>query len=454
MSSRVSNRTVNTTEPPRNPKTFLKLKDLACSICKKCIYSANHDECILKYLSKVNSCASAQKKNAQSHKTTKRYIPVEKKSVSKNHATRNVSIQPYTKPWTSNGLGYKSKELSSSLCPYTAEIEGRKSGGRSSRGVAIQDTPSAQKPKPATSKPKLKGVPDEEKNITKENVILEWGSEQESEYSKEDKLYDEEKDDKEGDADDEGDDHISDTQDTDDEDDELNLMKMISISDEEDSDEAKADAKKTKEAKDDSKKAELPPINSSLYISLDAEIRSLLDITIQSKVPHIQYPSILRVPIYVISEPIVLTPVQETSSAAPLRVAKLEKDASELKNVDHSATTIATLKSQVPTVVYDYLGSKLGDSLQKALHKHSKDLIQKHSVKPAPESSNIKTRTVNLEKGSEKSASEILKINRDQAEKQKTPKFRIKSTDKVLASNIESNKEVRLLRILGLGQFN
>ncbi|GJY05406.1 hypothetical protein Tco_0371346 [Tanacetum coccineum] len=53
MSSRVSNRTVNIAEPPRNQKPFLKSKDLACPTCKKCIYSANHDECILKYLSKV-----------------------------------------------------------------------------------------------------------------------------------------------------------------------------------------------------------------------------------------------------------------------------------------------------------------------------------------------------------------------------------------------------------------
>ncbi|GJR50094.1 DNA helicase [Tanacetum coccineum] len=86
MSSRVSNRTVNTLDSPWNQKPFLKSKDLACPTCKKCIYSANHDECILKYLSKVNSRASAQKKDARSHKTTKRYIPVEKKSDSKNHA--------------------------------------------------------------------------------------------------------------------------------------------------------------------------------------------------------------------------------------------------------------------------------------------------------------------------------------------------------------------------------
>nr|GEX44768.1 hypothetical protein [Tanacetum cinerariifolium] len=58
MSSRISNRTVNIAEPPRNQKTFLKSKDLACPTCKKCIYSANHDKCILKYLSNVHSRAS------------------------------------------------------------------------------------------------------------------------------------------------------------------------------------------------------------------------------------------------------------------------------------------------------------------------------------------------------------------------------------------------------------
>ncbi|GJY05263.1 hypothetical protein Tco_0371203 [Tanacetum coccineum] len=59
MSSRVSNRTANIVEPPRNQKPFLKSKDLACPTCKKCIYNANHNECILTYLSKVHSRASA-----------------------------------------------------------------------------------------------------------------------------------------------------------------------------------------------------------------------------------------------------------------------------------------------------------------------------------------------------------------------------------------------------------
>ncbi|GKE28334.1 hypothetical protein Tco_1443718 [Tanacetum coccineum] len=248
----------------------------------------------------------------------------------------------------------------------------KKSGGRSSRGVTIQDTPSFLKPKPATSKPKLKGAqfltPTEKeaadimqalkkaRRPARDSQVLEaqvkelvlyqgfsmspqssllphWGPEQESEHSEEDKLDDEEKDDKEGDADDESDDHIIDTQDIDDEDDETESDEdeiykyKIHVRKDEDeemlnaevedsrkgdaevSDAAKADAEKTEEAKDDSKKVELPPTSSSLSISsgfgdqflklssdtslvgtvkdtTDAEISSLLDIKIQSEVPH------------------------------------------------------------------------------------------------------------------------------------------------------------------------
>ncbi|GJS26034.1 hypothetical protein Tco_0486654 [Tanacetum coccineum] len=316
-------------------------------------------------------------------------------------------------------------------------------------------------------------VPDEEKAISKEKVILEWGSKQKSEYSKEDTSDDKEKNDKDDDADDKGDDRISDIQDTNDEDaktepdeDEIYKYKICVRKDEdvemtnakvedskkddaEISDVAQADVEKTKEIKDVAKKAELPPTSSSLSVSLgfgdqflklssdnslvstvkdntDAEINSLLEVKIQFEVPHIQSLSVLRVPVFVIFEPAILTLVQETPSVAPvttlpspsvstkplLRLSKLEKDVFELKNIDDSAKTIATLKSQVSTVVDDYLGSKLGDALQKALQKHSEDLIQKHSVKPAPD------------------ASEILKIKREQAEKQKIPKYTIKSTYK------------------------
>nr|GFA53777.1 hypothetical protein [Tanacetum cinerariifolium] len=82
-------------------------------------------------------------------------------------------------------------------------------------------------------------------------------------------------------------------------------------------------------------------------------------------------------------------------------VAKLEKDVSDLKKIDLSAKALTALKTQVPFVIDNYLGSKFQD-----------------------------TPTVDLEQGSKKSALEILKIKREQAEKQQKPKFTIKSTDK------------------------
>ncbi|GKB62201.1 hypothetical protein Tco_0918387 [Tanacetum coccineum] len=77
MSSRVSNKDVHLGEH-RKQKPFLKFNDLQCPTCKKCLYSANHDECVLEYLSRLNPRASAQNKDAKSHKTTKRYMPSRK----------------------------------------------------------------------------------------------------------------------------------------------------------------------------------------------------------------------------------------------------------------------------------------------------------------------------------------------------------------------------------------
>ncbi|GJU92019.1 hypothetical protein Tco_1304442 [Tanacetum coccineum] len=82
MSSRVSNKDVHLGEH-RKQKPFLKFNDLQYPTCKKCLYSVNHNECVLEYLSRLNPRASAQNKDAKSHKTTKRYMPVEKSSASK-----------------------------------------------------------------------------------------------------------------------------------------------------------------------------------------------------------------------------------------------------------------------------------------------------------------------------------------------------------------------------------
>ncbi|GKE83244.1 hypothetical protein Tco_1553244, partial [Tanacetum coccineum] len=246
--------------------------------------------------------------------------------------------------------------------------------------------------------------------------------EQDNEYSDDDN-NDVEKDNKDDDADDEGDDHISDTQDADDEDDKtksdeddiykykIHVRKdkdeeMLNAKvdnsdkgDEEGTNAAKADAKKTSEVKDDAKKTELPPSSSSLSLSsgfgdqflllssdsslvstvkdtTDTEMNSLLEVKIHSEVLYTQSSSVLNVPVSVISEPTVPTPVQESPSTATtttlpppyvsttpsLRVTKLEKDVSDLKKIDLSAESLAALKTQVPSVVDNYLGSKDRDA--------------------------------------------------------------------------------------------
>ncbi|GJY56745.1 putative reverse transcriptase domain-containing protein [Tanacetum coccineum] len=92
-----------------------------------------------------------------------------------------------------------------------------------------------------------------------------------------------------------------------------------------------------------------------------------------------------------------IVPESNALTDVQLRVSKLENDMSELKKIDHSVET---------------------------------RFIQKHFVKPAPESSKIQTSIINLEQEFEKSASEIHKLKKEQVEKQKMPKYTIKSTNK------------------------
>ncbi|GJS56741.1 hypothetical protein Tco_0651525 [Tanacetum coccineum] len=49
-------------------------------------------------------------------------------------------------------------------------------------------------------------------------------------------------------------------------------------------------------------------------------------------------------------------------------------DVQELKQADHSTVILASIKSQVPSVVKDYLGSSLPDASQKVLQSHTKEL--------------------------------------------------------------------------------
>ncbi|GJU62433.1 ribonuclease H-like domain-containing protein [Tanacetum coccineum] len=109
--------------------------------------------------------------------------------------------------------------------------------------------------------------------------------------------------------------------------------------------------------------------------------------------------------------------------ALQLRVARLEQEMSEVKKTDHSADVLASIRSQVPTAVDNYLGTKLDDALLKVLERHTADLIEKYSVLPGPES--VKNQE------SEKSPKEIIKAKKEQDEEKQDSTYSIRSTDKV-----------------------
>ncbi|GJS11193.1 hypothetical protein Tco_0367989 [Tanacetum coccineum] len=96
---------------------------------------------------------------------------------------------------------------------------------------------------------------------------------------------------------------------------------------------------------------------------------------------------------------------------------------SEVKKTDHSAAVLASIKSQVPTIVDKYLGTKLDDALLRVLERYTADLIEKYSVLSGPES--IKYQE------SKKSLKETIKIKREQDEKKQESMYTIRSTDKV-----------------------
>ncbi|GJT66068.1 hypothetical protein Tco_1017548 [Tanacetum coccineum] len=105
--------------------------------------------------------------------------------------------------------------------------------------------------------------------------------------------------------------------------------------------------------------------------------------------------------------------------ALQLRVARLEQEMSEVKKTD----VLASIRSQVPTAIDNYLGTKLDDALLKVLERHTADLIEKYSVLPGPES--VKNQE------SEKSPKEIIKAKKEQDEEKQDSTYSIRSTDKV-----------------------
>ncbi|GJX89964.1 hypothetical protein Tco_0343290 [Tanacetum coccineum] len=75
-SSCVTTKTVPIAEHSRNSRNFSDSKHFVCSTCQKCVFNANHNHCITKFLNEVNSRAKVP-----SNKKTNRNKPVEQISV-------------------------------------------------------------------------------------------------------------------------------------------------------------------------------------------------------------------------------------------------------------------------------------------------------------------------------------------------------------------------------------
>ncbi|GJR48494.1 hypothetical protein Tco_1316597 [Tanacetum coccineum] len=74
----VTTKTVPIAEHSRNSRNFTDSKHFVCSTCQKCVFNANHDNCVTKFLNEVNSRAKVPY-----HKTTTRNKPVEQTSFAK-----------------------------------------------------------------------------------------------------------------------------------------------------------------------------------------------------------------------------------------------------------------------------------------------------------------------------------------------------------------------------------
>ncbi|GJX19838.1 hypothetical protein Tco_0222515 [Tanacetum coccineum] len=77
-SSCVTTKTVPIAEHSRNSRSFSDSKHFVCSTCQKCVFNANHDSCVTKFLNEVNSRAKVP-----SNKTTNRNKPVEQIRIAK-----------------------------------------------------------------------------------------------------------------------------------------------------------------------------------------------------------------------------------------------------------------------------------------------------------------------------------------------------------------------------------
>ncbi|GJZ53470.1 hypothetical protein Tco_0608355 [Tanacetum coccineum] len=85
-SSGVTSNSVPLVDHSRNSSSFSDSKYFVCSTCQKCVFNANHDDCITKFLKEVNS-----RVKVQSTKTRNSNKPVESTSHTQKHGRQIVT---------------------------------------------------------------------------------------------------------------------------------------------------------------------------------------------------------------------------------------------------------------------------------------------------------------------------------------------------------------------------
>ncbi|GJZ49767.1 hypothetical protein Tco_0603957, partial [Tanacetum coccineum] len=69
-----------------------------------------------------------------------------------------------------------------------------------------------------------------------------------------------------------------------------------------------------------------------------------------------------------------------TLTAIHQRLSDMENEVKTLRNVDHSSAIPTVVKSEVLTIVKEYLETSLDDALHKALQRHTVELVKEHSI--------------------------------------------------------------------------
>ncbi|GJY29994.1 hypothetical protein Tco_0405761 [Tanacetum coccineum] len=179
-------------------------------------------------------------------------------------------------------------------------------------------------------------------------------------------------------------------------------------------------------------------LNFDYIPSADTEIISMMDIKVQHEDPSsttIPPPIPPFIPFSQQSTPIptpttteakistITAPDFSTLTVIHQRHSDLENEVNTLKNVKHGSTIRATIKSEVPTIVKEYLGTSLDDTLHKVIQRHTLELIKEHSI-PADV-----VEVLQQQQKPQKSAADIRKIKMEQAGKQQETKYTITSSN-------------------------